>query len=500
MAKRGRTVAAVLLAALPLVATGQALGAVKSPPAGLAVSASGRSLVPGASNNIDGKPNVILFLTDDQTLGDMKVLGSVRRRIGDPGTTFRRAFSQYPLCCPARATILTGQHAHNHGVMGNRTPEGGFEKFADQETLPVWLRRAGYNTVMLGKYLNGYDGTARRYVPPGWTDWQVPVHGAYNFRAFTMNENGTLKSYREYQTDHWSRRGTSLIKKYAPRVKPFFLWQGFLAPHTGGPVEPGDPIKVSGDKRALPTPAVTSEYRDTFRGLALPSKPSILEADMSDKPSMTARRSRPRWEFREAYQQRLESLLSVNKAINTMLDTLEATGEAGNTLLIFASDNGHLVGEHRGFGKIVGYEESARVPLMLKGPGITSGVRRDQLVSLTDLTSTIAVAAGATPTLLQDGRPLQDFSAGPTVGAKRPMLLEAGPNALTNGRRLYTGIRTPEGQSLLRWYTGDTEYYDLSEDPFQLDGTLSGTERQEDHDALLARLDVLQNCSGASCQ
>ena len=129
------------------------------------------------------------------------------------------------------------------------------------------------------------------------------------------------------------------------------------------------------------------------------------------------RPNRPRWEFREAYQQRLESLLSVNKAVNRMMDALEATGEAQNTLVIFTSDNGHLIGEHHGYGKVVGYEESVRVPLIISGPGFRSGVRRNQLVSLADLTSTIARAAGAVPTLLQDGRPLQDLSRDPVLPA-----------------------------------------------------------------------------------
>ena len=122
---------------------------------------------PAASfNNVDGKPNVILFLTDDRTLNDMRVLGAVKRRIGERGTTFVRAFSPYPLCCPARATLLTGQYAHNHGVMGNKPPHGGFQAFDDDETLAVWLRRAGYNTLMLGKYINGYDAAARRTCAP----------------------------------------------------------------------------------------------------------------------------------------------------------------------------------------------------------------------------------------------------------------------------------------------------------------------------------------------
>ena len=454
---------------------------------------------PARFNNVDDKPNVILLLTDDQTQADMRALSAVKRRIGGVGTTFARAFSSYPQCCPARATLLTGQYAHNHGVMGNTPPHGGFQAFDDDETLAVWLTRAGYNTLMLGKYLNGYDAPATRtYVPPGWVQWQVPVVGIYNYRSFTMNENGTLVHYSSNPVDHVRDRGIELIQSYAAQEEPFFLQAGFLAPHSGQPVEPGDPIAVNGP-RALKTPWVAPEYRDVFRRLPLPDKPSILEGNMSDKPSMTRVANRPRWEFREAYQQRLESLLSVDEAVDSLMDALEATGEAEQTLVIFASDNDHLVGEHRGFGKVVGYEESARVPLIVSGPGFSSGVERHQLVTLADLTSTIAQAAGAVPTLLQDGRPLQDLSQHPSVARHRSILLEAGPTRGTGGQRLYTGIRTPDRLSLLAWHTGDVEYYDLREDLFQVDGRVSGTETVADRDALIARLDELKDCAGTTC-
>jgi arylsulfatase A-like enzyme len=325
------------------------------------------------------------------------------------------------------------------------------------------------------------------------------VVGIYNYRSFTMNENGTLVHYSSNPVDHIRDRGIELIQSYAAQEKPFFLQAGFLAPHSGQPVEPGDPIAVNGS-RALKTPWVAPEYRNVFRRLPLPDKPSILEGNMSDKPSMTRVANRPRWEFREAYQQRLESLLSVDEAVDSKMDALEATGEAEQTLVIFASDNGHLVGEHRGFGKVVGYEESARVPLIVSGPGFSSGVERHQLVTLADLPSTIARAAGAVPTLLQDGRPLQPLSQDPDFASDRSILFEAGPTPRTSGPRLYTGKRTPDQPTILVWYTGDVEYYNLHEDPFQVDGRVSGTETVKGRDGLISRLDALKDCAGATCR
>lgn len=474
-----------------IAAVGVAVTLVASPQ----VAAAPRTAA--ASDRERGKPNIILFLTDDQSLADMEALHYVSRRIGRHGTTFTRSFSQYPLCCPARATLITGQYAHNHGVMGNEPPHGGFDRFRDRETLPVWLRRAGYNTVMLSKYLNGYDkGT--RYVPPGWTNWQAPVSDIYDYRNFTMNENGRLVRYHDYQTSHWQHRGASLIRRYAARRKPFFLWAGFLAPHAGTPIERDDPMAKK--RGGLPTPGVAREFRNALAGTRLPDKPSFMEPDMSDKPGLRGRTHRPRREFREAHQQRLESLLSVDKAVRAMLKALDRTGEAERTVVIFTSDNGHLMGEHRRFSKTVGYEESARVPFLVSGPGFSAGVARDQLVSLADIASTIAKAAGARTRLVQDGRPLQRLSADPRAGSDRAILLEAGPAGRTHGRRLYTGIRTPDDRVLLRWWSGATELYNLSEDPFQLDGTIGTGETREEHDLLSARLDELQDCAGAACR
>ena len=454
---------------------------------------------PEATAAVVARPNVILFLTDDQALRDMRALPAVRRLIGQQGTTFTRAFSSYPLCCPARATLLTGQYAHNHGVMGNNPPDGGFPAFRDAEALPVWLQRAGYNTLMLGKYLNGYgEPGAERYIPPGWTHWEVPTGNIYKYLSQTVNKNGRILQRTGYHTDYVRERAGDLVQKYAAGGKPFFLEVGFLAPHEGLPWEPDDPTYPVADG-GLKTPAVAREFRNAFRSLTLPAKPSLFEADLSDKPLLQPR-LRPRWEFRESYQQRLESLLSVNKAVRGILNALRATGEAGNTLVIFTSDNGFMTGEHGQHGKILGYEESVRVPLLVSGPGIARGVRRAQLVTLADVTSTVLRAAGATATLVQDGRPLQPLSSDSSAGADRSILLEAGPRPESGGERFYTGIRTPDDQSLLVWYTGAVEYYDLREDPFQLHGTVNGRETATRLDGLLEVLRGLRNCAGVSCR
>jgi N-acetylglucosamine-6-sulfatase len=441
-----------------------------------------------------GAPNIVLIVTDDQTVEDLVAMPQVRERLAATGVTFEEAFAPYPLCCPARATLLTGQYAHNHHVLGNQLPYGGFQRLDDRETLPVWLQRAGYDTVMLGKYLNGFPAAGEEgYIPPGWTDWRVPVAGIYNFWNYTLNVNGQPTAYENrYQTDVWQEHLDEIVDTYAGGEDPFFLWAGFLAPHNGGPDEPDDPAT------GLGTPAVAPEYRDAQAGLELPDKPSINEADVSDKPAHIRRAQlRNLAALTELYQQRRESLMSVDDAVGRLIDRLEAAGELDDTVFVFTSDNGYLVGEHRRVGKTIGYEESVRVPLLLSGPGIPSGVVRSQLVSQADIAPTILELAGASSRLVADGRSLLPFATGAARDRERAILLQAGPAGATD-ERWYTAIRT-RSHVYVEFDTGEREFYDLGEDPLQLDSAHDDTRSRGVVRRLAARLGTLRDCAGESC-
>ncbi len=271
--------------------------------------------------------------TDDQTLKSMRVMRNVNALIGDRGARFRRSFVNYSLCCPSRATFLTGQYMHNHGVFDNSAPNGGFDRFQalhGNNHLAVWLRRAGYYTAMIGKYLNGY-GT-RRLVPRGWSEWRAMTsQWVYDY---TLNENGKLVDYgtdpADFKQDVLTRKAVGLVNRRAPQAQPFFLWLTYTAPHSGGPdPNPNPPTNCKGSAKPAP------RHAHAFDSEPLPRPPNFNEADVSDKPAEI--RDRPRLSadriahIQRRYRCRLESLLSVDEGVKKVVDCAEGEGRARRT-------------------------------------------------------------------------------------------------------------------------------------------------------------------------
>ncbi len=463
---------------------------------GLAPGGPGASAAPGttaaasvvpATGATDSQPNVVLITADDMRADDLAVMPRTSRLLARAGITFTDALSNYPLCCPARATLLTGQYSHNNGVQGNEYPWGGHKKFyesgAELETLPVWLQRAGYRTGFVGKYLNYYGteqpvqrSTGPRYVPPGWDEWNASVGKVFRYYCVTLNQNGVLRRHRgAYQTDLYSRISERFIGENAGAGEPFFLWTSHLAPHIG--VTPaGDDYCTDGS--GLPTPAAERHER-MFAGMPLPAGPAQNEADMSDKG--TYMRDRPTLDLArvaQVHQGRIQALQSLDESVAGTIAALEEQGVLDQTVVIFASDNGWLLGEHRAEKKTLPYDESLRVPLLVRGPGLPSGVRRHQPVGLVDIPPTILRLAGATATKPQDGVSLTALARDPELLARRVMPIEAGPSPRVQRQYTtvlpawyYRGARSSR-YSYIQWQldTGtEEEFYDLAEDPFQLE-------------------------------
>lgn len=448
----------------------------------------------------DSRPNIVILMTDDQTLRSMRAMPRTRALIGDAGATFVNSFVNNPRCCPSRATFLTGQYSHNHGVLTNGPPLGGWGRLQGTSNwLPSWLQRAGYRTAHVGKFLNNYGSADPHELPPGWDEWYATVDPTtYRYFGYTVNENGALRSYGRdedpqwYSTDFVSRRSAEIVERLSPSAQPYFLSVAFLAPHTGAPREPGDPL-------SLGTPAVAPRHRGAFAAAQLPQPASFDEADVSDKPPMFRRPrlgARAVTEITALYRQRLESLIAVDEGVERIVAALRDAGELERTLIVFTSDNGYLSGEHRlPHGKANIYEPAIRVPLMLRGPGVPSAVRRSQLVTNADLAPTILEAAAAPPGRVQDGRSLLPLAREPDLGRHRSLLIEVAKGATMRT----TAIRTP------RWVyaehaSGATELYDLRTDPQELRSLHARPALARIRQTLAMRLAALRLCAGNECR
>ena len=450
----------------------------------LASGAADRATSPAGA----GRPNIVLVMTDDQTLESMRVMADTRRLLGEQGTTFEHALATYPLCCPSRATYLTGQYSHNHGVQDNDS----YDDLREGETLPVWLRRSGYHTAHLGRYLNGYGIQDPRRVPPGWDDWNALTAGTeYDMFGFDLNVNGRIAHYgrgpSDYQTDVLAERAAAHVERRARHPAPFFLSVTPTAPH-------------SGNQAGFPNPKPAPRHRGRFADEPLPGPPSFDERDVSDKPRKL--RARPRMSdadvrlARESYRSRLASLLAVDDLVERLVRTLRRTGQLESTLILFTSDNGFFHGEHRyEAGKVRHYEESTRVPLLLRGPGVPEGVVREQLVGNVDLAPTIVDAAGAEAGLRMDGTSLLGPVQDPAEGTGRDILLQA----CEYRRQAYVAVRTPRYVYAEYTETGEEELYDLAVDPYELESRHSDPAYEAVRAALAERLEELRRCAGASC-
>ena len=437
-----------------------------------------------------GRPNVVVVMTDDQDVGSMRVMDAVDARLASEGTTFRNFFATTPICCPSRATFLTGQYAHNHGIGGKDPYEAAVDlNFDESGTLPVALDQAGYRTGLIGKYLSGYGGDDERPsdIPLGWDSW----HGAWGPPTrqydYTLNENGELNHYgtgpRDYQTDVYARKAVNFIGRSAREPDPFFLTVAPSAPH-------GEKGVRKLDRNPRPAP----RHEREFEHEPLPTPPSFDEEDVSDKPFFVQQQptidEARRRKLVEEHQDRLASLLAVDDAVARIVAKLRRTGELDDTLIFFTSDNGFLAGQHRLHGKKVLYEESVRVPLIVRGPGFPAGAVRRQVTGNIDLAPTIIDAARARPLRVMDGTSLLPLAADPGVRRKRDILLEnTASGAVRTPRYMYAEHPRDE-----------LELYDLARDPLQLESLHLDSAYDGVRERLDRRLAELRSCAGATCR
>jgi N-acetylglucosamine-6-sulfatase len=518
----------------------------------LALPAAAQARPAGAAR--DGRPNILVVMTDDQAQADLAHLPNVKRLLADRGTTFADAVDSYPLCCPSRATFITGQYAHNHGVGGNFWPFGWYGMKHRANTLPAWLQKAGYRTALIGKWLNGYGARdAHGEVPAGFDIWRGLLDvSAYDYYNFVMNRNGRLKTWgdadfarklvefakievvrndagvagvlarlqRFFGPAPYSYWGAENPKDYSPDVtgkitedlvraersskKPFFIWWSVAAPHR-------EDVATTLMGRPGRDPRPAPRYEAKSARYKLPRPPSFNEADFADKPS-NMRNAAPSMSAAQIaqlqldYEGRIGSLLAVDDHVKTLIKTLRATGQLRNTLIVFVSDNGWLQGQHRVTGdKYLPYEESLRVPLIVRGPGVPAGETVHGQVSNIDFAPTLVDAAKAKAGRRMDGVSLLPTIRDPRKRPKRVLEIEAldplfrGNVPVNAWDRPYSGVRTDRYTYVVSKETGEQELYDRRKDPYQLDNVASDRAYARIKARLAAALRKLSRCKGDSC-
>jgi len=526
---------------------------------------------PRTSAAAEGQPpSFVVIQTDDQTLDELyatfgqpklQAMPNTLNLIAKRGMTFNRYYVSYPLCCPSRVSLLTGRYAHNNGVKGNIQPNGGYFGFsfraAASHNLATWLQGAGYRTIHVGKFLNGYgdepydNGTS---VPPGWSAWHTVLKADTNhyFYGYSLNNNGQVEGPfgdsgtwepREYgvrddigcpyaplnglpcyyETDQMTNYAIGELQGTPPE-QPFYLQVDYTAPH--------------GDFRHPAGPEPAPRHYDWFRGAPLPHKrdQGFAEGNVADKPSFI--KEAPYLSlsdihtYRVYYDKALESLRAVDDGVKLLMDTLGSQHRLRNTYVIFTSDNGFFFGEHRLIGgKFLAYEPSTHLPFLIRGPHIRAGTESNELVGNVDVAPTVLELAGVEADKSLDGRSITPFLHDPELTTLRPYLFESfvessdvveagaiaepGDQSSSTTARArssagatasilappkdYEGIRLGP-YKYIAWPDGEKELYDLEKDPYELNNIVRVPNYFPIRNYLHRELRDLENCVGRGCR
>ncbi len=511
-------------------------------------------------------PSFVVIQTDDQTLDELyatfsqpkiQAMPNTLNLIAKRGMTFNNYYVSYPLCCPSRVSLLTGRYAHNHNDRGNVPPNGGYTGFsfrgAYTHNIATWLQGAGYRTIHVGKFLNGYgdepfdNGTT---VPPGWNAWHTVLNADthHYYYGYTLNNNGVIEGPygdsgtwepREYgvrddigcpyaplnglpcfyQSDMLTNLAIGELKGTSPE-QPFYLQLDYTAPH--------------GDFRHPAGPEPAPREYDWFNGAPLPHRRAegFDEGNVGDKPRFI--REAPYLSladihtYRIYYDKALESLRSIDDGVKGIMDTLGSLHRLRNTYVIFTSDNGFFFGEHRLIGgKFLAYEPSTHLPFLIRGPHIRPGTESNELVGNIDVAPTVLELAGVEADKSMDGRSMTPFLHDPELLTLRPYLFEsfvetsdvvdagaiAEPGDQSSSARArpgatasilappkdYEGIRLGP-YKYIAWPDGEKELYNIEKDPYELNNIVRIPNyfpvRNFLHHELLERL---EDCVGKTC-
>lgn len=430
--------------------------------AGLAFASNGE----GASA-ADPRPNVLFMLTDDQPPHTVRKMRRTMARFSGGLDLTDTGYCAVPMCGPDRASLLTGLYPHNHGCLNNTNPntyDAYREKAHEENDLISRMAGAGYSVGFFGKFINGFGTNAvpNAWVHPAADMWHV-VAGSQNTYPFPANKQGRIiQGIERNHTEYFGAQAERFMEKLAAGP-PWFCYLNWIDTHN--PYQPTGAFDSSHDGEAYVSLGTEEE-------------------DLSDKTYLPAD-PRPDSFFQDSYEGILEELETVDVWVERLFAMLKRTGQLRNTIVIFSSDNGFMLGEHGGYShKSHPYEESARVPFLVRGPGVpTRGLPDQPLVSNLDITATILAAADA-PLSDLDGRPLQELAGG---GWRKRVLVEhpvRGWSMVRDGDLVYMDRARSE------------EMYDLADDPYQVSGLQNDPARAEQMADLSRKLAGLSGATG----
>jgi N-acetylglucosamine-6-sulfatase len=503
---------------------------------------------------------VVVIQTDDQPVEQFRgtwvdqwdrerqIMPNTMRLIRNQGIAFNQYLTPFPVCAPSRASLLSGNYAHNHGVVRISGPRGGWDGYRSNaihgENLAVWLQRAGYRTLHFGKFINHYGGAddpVETEVPPGWDHWvsDATDNSTREFYGYSQNVNGEATprlgwpwydtqtgkdpagcpwlglDVCHYHTDSMSLQAAEAIRNSDGR--PFYLQVDYHTPH--------------GDSRPPIGPEPAPRHYDTALRTPGPRPPSFNERDVSDKPwflrenpKLTANEIQ---QLRIEHQKSVEALQSVDEGVREIYEALRVAGKLGNTYIFFTSDNGFFLGQHRIYrGKLLPYEPATRVPMVVRGPGIRTGSASREIVANHDIAPTVLQLARARPGRALDGRSMVPFWRRTGRTTRRPTLLssyqaatrlipgdypEEPPPIVTGGgdgatvsasvgNQNHVGIRVGPYKYVRYEARGESELYLLTRDPYELRNRVRAPRYRKIVNYLDRQLDRLRGCRARTCR
>ncbi|KAI9927281.1 hypothetical protein MW887_003668 [Aspergillus wentii] len=484
------------------------------------------------------QPNILFIITDDQDLelNSTSYTPLTLKHLRDKGTTFQNHFVTTALCCPSRVSLWTGRQAHNTNVTDVKPPYGGYPKFVERgfndNYLPIWLQQAGYDTYYTGKLFNSH--TVNNYDSPhvagfNGSDFLLdPFTYSYLNSTYQRNRDPPVSYEGRHTTEVITEKALGFLEDGLAGKRPFFLAVAPIAPHSdidgvsgrkGGKVMMTEPIPEERHKHLFPDVKVprTPHFN--------PKNPSGVNwiRDLPEKDQATI-------DYEDHYyRQRLRSLQGVDELVNSLINRLEDSQKIDNTYIIYTSDNGFHIGQHRlPPGKTCGFEEDIRVPFFIRGPGIPEGEVQDSVTTHIDLAPTLFELAGIPLRSDFDGTPIPITSE--SVGTLHEhVTVEYWGSAVLEGEtgflgpeksasvpnQTYKSIRIiGEGYNLYYsvWCNNQHELYDLTTDPHELHNLYSNSHSGITDEPrimgyglsnVIPRLDalllVLKSCKGNTC-